>query len=123
MRDWQCSPTAVTVPELILDPYRCGFDAQTALGGTEAEEQWGDEDWRVPPQGRAPGEEPPWPAPDPGRRLPSAMTPADRRRLELHAALIRAGVAPATGDLHAVEALSALDDTVNDAVRRWIARG
>jgi hypothetical protein len=49
------------------------------------------------------------------------MSAADRRRLELHAALIRAGVAPASGDLHAVEALSTLDDTVNESVRRWIA--
>ncbi|WP_333737250.1 hypothetical protein [Streptomyces sp. IBSBF 2806] len=121
MREWQYSPTAVTVPELILDPYRCGFDERSTLDGAEAGEQWGDEDWRVPPQGRAAEEEPQWPAPDPSRRLPSAMGPADRRRLELHAALIRAGVAPASGDLHAVETLSALDDTVNDAVRRWIA--
>ncbi|MCQ9130882.1 hypothetical protein [Streptomyces hilarionis] len=120
MRDWQYSPTAVTVPGLILDPYRCGVDAREALGGTESAQEWGDEDWRVPPQGRAAEEEPLWPAPDPSRRLPSAMAPADRRRLELHAALIRAGVAPAAGDLHAVEALSVLDDTVNDAVRRWI---
>ncbi|MFF1544384.1 hypothetical protein [Streptomyces sp. NPDC058291] len=120
MQEWQYSPTAVTVPELILDPYRCGFDAHTTLGAPETGEQWGDEDWRVPPQGRAVEEES-WPAPDPGRRLPLAMSAADRRRLELHAALIRAGVAPASGDLHAVEALSTLDDTVNESVRRWIA--
>ncbi|MDR6977957.1 hypothetical protein J2X68_004681 [Streptomyces sp. 3330] len=107
------------MPELILDPYRVGFDAQTTLSGTESGEQWGDEDWRVPPQGRAAEE--PWPAPEPSRSLPSAIAPADLRRLELHAALIRAGVAPAPGDLHAVEALSTLDDTVNEAVRRWIA--
>ncbi|KPI22478.1 hypothetical protein ACGFZJ_13225 [Streptomyces sp. NPDC048253] len=121
MQEWQYSPAAVTVPELILDPYRCGFDAQTTLGGADSAEQWGDEDWRVPPQARAAEEEAPWPAPAPTRRLPLAMAPADRRRLELHAALIRAGVAPVPGDLHAVEALSALDDTVNEAVRRWIA--
>ncbi|WP_406004931.1 hypothetical protein OG440_01215 [Streptomyces sp. NBC_00637] len=121
MQEWQYSPTAVTVPELILDPYRCGFDVQTTLNEADSAEQWGDEDWRVPPQGRAAEEEALWPVPDPGRRLPSAMAPADLRRLELHAALIRAGVAPAPGDLHAVEALSALDDTVNEAVRRWIA--
>lgn len=121
MQEWQYSPTAVTVPELILDPYRCGFDAQTTLSGADSGEQWGDEDWRVPPQARPVEEEAPWPAPDPGRRLPLVMAPADRRRLELHAALTRAGVAPVPGDLHAVEALSALDDTVNEAVRRWIA--
>lgn len=120
MQEWQYSPTAVTVPELILDPYRCGFDAQSTLSGAQAAEQWGDEDWRVPPQGRAVEEESWRPAPDASRRPPQAMSAADRRRLELHAALIRAGVAPAPGDLHAVEALSALDETVNEAVRRWI---
>ncbi|OQR64615.1 hypothetical protein B6E66_07960 [Streptomyces maremycinicus] len=74
----------------------------------------------MPPQSRSRSEGSLWPAPDPGRRLPQALAPADRRRLELHAALVRAGVAPAPGDLHAVEVLSVLDDTVNDAVRRWI---
>ncbi|WP_314220626.1 hypothetical protein [Streptomyces zaehneri] len=121
MQEWQYSPTAVTVPELILDPYRCGFDAHTTLSGADSGVLWGDEDWRVPPQARAAEEETPRPAPDPGRRLPVVMASADRRRLELHAALIRAGVAPAPGDLHAVDELSALDDTVNEAVRRWIA--
>lgn len=119
MQEWQYSPTAVTVPQLILDPYRCGFDANETLNGAGTGVQWGDEDWRVPSQARA-EEDALWPAPDPSRRLPLALAPADRRRLELHATLIRAGVAPAPGDLHAVEALSALDDTVNDAVRRWI---
>ncbi|MGW1783235.1 hypothetical protein ACWCQQ_29470 [Streptomyces sp. NPDC002143] len=119
MQEWQYSPSAVTVSELALDPYRCGFDAHTTLTGAEAAEQWGDEDWRVPTHARA--AEAPWPAPDPGRLPPLAMAPADRRRLELHAALIRAGVEPAPGDLHAVEALSTLNDTVNEAVRRWIA--
>lgn len=57
----------------------------------------------------------------PGPAAALTMAPADRRRLELHAALTRAGIAPAPGDLQAVQALSALDDTVNDAVRRWIA--
>lgn len=67
MQEWQYSPTAVTVPELILDPYRCGFDAHTALSGADPGEQWGDEDWRVPPQARAAEEEAPWPAPAPSR--------------------------------------------------------
>ncbi|MDX3567760.1 hypothetical protein PV648_00100 [Streptomyces sp. ID05-47C] len=119
MQDWTYSPTAVTVPQLILDPYRCGFDAQTALNGAQTGAQWGDEDWCVPSQARA-EEEAPQAAPDSGPRPPRAMAAADRRRLELHAALVRAGLAPAPGDLHAVEALSTLDDTVNDAVRRWI---
>ncbi|MFI1510275.1 hypothetical protein [Streptomyces sp. NPDC020597] len=121
MQQWQYPPAAVTLPELVLDPYRCGVDVSTTLSGAEAGEQWGDEDWRVPPQARAAEEEKPWPATGPGRPLPRGMAPADRRRLELHAALIRAGVAPEPGDLHAVEVLSALDDGVNDAIRRWIA--
>ncbi|MFD5270372.1 hypothetical protein [Streptomyces sp. NPDC058335] len=120
MQEWTYSPTAVTVPQLILDPYRCGFDAHTTLNGAETGGQWGDEDWRVPPQART-EEEASWRVLDPGTRPPVALAPADRRRLELHAALVRAGVAPAPGDLHAVEVLSILDDTVNDAVRRWIA--
>ncbi|MEU0788150.1 hypothetical protein ABZ341_42300 [Streptomyces sp. NPDC006173] len=121
MQEWQYTPTDLTLPELVLDPYRCGFDAHTAASGAEAEQPWGDEDWRVPAQARPAEEEVSWPAPDPSQRLPLAMAPADRRRLELQATLVRAGVAPAPGDLHAVEALSALDDVVNDTVRRWIA--
>lgn len=120
MQEWPYAPTAVTVPRLILDPYRCGVDADAVLGAAESGVQWGDEDWRVPAQGRA-GEDSPWPVPGPDRRPPSVLPASDRRRLELHATLTRAGVAPAPGDLHAVEALSALDDSVNDTVRRWIA--
>ncbi|MFF9060965.1 hypothetical protein ACF09K_20095 [Streptomyces sp. NPDC014882] len=121
MPEWNYSPTAVTVPRLILDPYRCGVDANAALDGADAGGRWGDEDWRVPPRARAgeESEEGARRAPEPSRR--PSLSPADRRRLELHAALVRAGVAPEPGDLHAVEALSTLDDTVNDAVRRWIA--
>ncbi|MCX5134819.1 hypothetical protein OOK06_22355 [Streptomyces sp. NBC_00340] len=121
MQEWKYSPTDLTLPELVLDPYRCGFDAHTAVSGAEGGEPWGDEDWRVPAQARPAAEEASWPAPEPGQRLPLVMAAADRRRLELQAALIRAGVAPAPGDLHAVEELSALDDIVNDTVRRWIA--
>ncbi|MER7983299.1 hypothetical protein [Streptomyces sp. NPDC095817] len=117
MQEWQYSPTDLTLPELVLDPYRCGFDAHTAVSTAQPAEPWRDEDWRVPAQARPAEEEASWPAPDPSQRLPLGMAPADRRRLELQAALIRAGVAAAPGDLHAVEALSALDDTV----RRWIA--
>ncbi|MGV9557255.1 hypothetical protein [Streptomyces sp. NPDC003401] len=118
MQEWKHSPTAVTMPRLILDPYRCGVDASTTLDEPGTGGQWGDEDWRVPPRARA-EEETPRHAPEPARR--PSLLPADCRRLELHAALVRAGVAPEPGDLHAVEALSTMDDTVNDAVRRWIA--
>lgn len=119
MQAWQYSPTD-TSPGL-LDPYRCGFDTHTAVGGAEGGEPWRDEDWRVPAQARPTNEEASWPAREPGQRPPLALAAADRRRLDLQAALIRAGVAPAPGDLHAVEVLSALDDIVNDTVRRWIA--
>lgn len=61
MQEWQYPPAAVTLPELVMDPYRCGFDVSATLSGAEAEEQWGDEDWRVPPQGRPAEGETPWP--------------------------------------------------------------
>ncbi|MFF9193588.1 hypothetical protein ACF09L_00130 [Streptomyces sp. NPDC014779] len=60
------------------------------------------------------------PAPDPASRLFPALEPADRRRLDLHAALTAAGIAPRPGDLDAIEALCRLDDTTHAALRRWI---
>ncbi|MER7521065.1 hypothetical protein [Streptomyces sp. NPDC126499] len=62
------------------------------------------------------------PAPDPASRLADPLDPADRRRLELHATLTAAGIAPLPGDLDAIEALCRLDDTTHVALRRWIAR-
>lgn len=62
------------------------------------------------------------PAPAPDSRLPFPLEPADRRRLELHAALTTAGIAPRPGDLDAIEALCALDDTTHLALQRWINR-
>ncbi|MFF3291660.1 hypothetical protein [Streptomyces sp. NPDC003023] len=61
-------------------------------------------------------------APDPDRRVPLPLEPADRRRLDLHAALTAAGIAPLPGDLAAIEALCALDDTTHTALQRWITR-
>lgn len=61
-------------------------------------------------------------APDPGQRVPLPLEPADRRRLDLHAALTTAGIAPLPGDLAAIEALCALDDTTHTALQRWITR-
>ncbi|MFF3504672.1 hypothetical protein [Streptomyces sp. NPDC003247] len=113
MRERQYPPTALTVPRLVLDPYRCGVDVGAAPARTV---EWSDEDWRVPPQTRTGQDDDAGAAAGSSRRLP----PADRRRLELHAALTRVGVAPAPEDLHAMEALSALDDLTNAAVRRWI---
>ncbi|MEU2235157.1 hypothetical protein [Streptomyces vietnamensis] len=60
------------------------------------------------------------PVPEPGNRLSSPLEPADRRRLELHAALTTAGIAPLPGDLDAIEALCQLADTTHVALRRWI---
>ncbi|MET9962211.1 hypothetical protein ABZ128_24675 [Streptomyces sp. NPDC006326] len=53
-------------------------------------------------------------------RPPGGLAPADRRRLDLHACLTTAGVPPRAGDLHAIEALSTVDDTTYAAIRRWI---
>ncbi|MGW7469955.1 hypothetical protein ACWGJT_36160 [Streptomyces xantholiticus] len=61
------------------------------------------------------------PAPDAGRRTAVSLEPSDRRRLELHAALTTAGVAPLPGDLAAIDALCALDDTTHSALQRWLA--
>ncbi|MFD9034504.1 hypothetical protein ACFVZW_25705 [Streptomyces sp. NPDC059567] len=60
------------------------------------------------------------PPPAPPGGLSASIDPADRRRLELHAALTTAGIAPLPGDLDAIEALSALDDTKLGALLRWI---
>ncbi|WP_329274779.1 hypothetical protein [Streptomyces sp. NBC_00691] len=54
--------------------------------------------------------------------LSGRLRPADRRRLELHAALTAAGVAPLPGDLDAIEVLCALDETTHSALRRWLDR-
>ncbi|MFB7375190.1 hypothetical protein ACFC0D_35760 [Streptomyces sp. NPDC056222] len=64
----------------------------------------------------------PLPAPAASTRLTVALDPADRRRLELHAALTTAGIAPLPGDLDAIEALCTLDDFTHIALQRWIAR-
>ncbi|WP_327372772.1 hypothetical protein OG393_02000 [Streptomyces sp. NBC_01216] len=62
------------------------------------------------------------PAPSPESRLSVPLRPADRRRLELHAALTTAGIAPLPGDLDAIEELCGLDDTTHLALQRWITR-
>ncbi|MFC5805165.1 hypothetical protein [Streptomyces formicae] len=61
------------------------------------------------------------PAPDPDARLSVPLSASDRRRLELHAALTTAGIAPLPGDLAAIDALCVLDDTTNATVQRWIS--
>ncbi|MEU0084387.1 hypothetical protein [Streptomyces sp. NPDC006274] len=59
-------------------------------------------------------------APVPEQRVPLTLEPADRRRLDLHAALTTAGIAPLPGDLAAIEALCALDDNTHAALQRWL---
>ncbi|MFG2715056.1 hypothetical protein ACGFX2_31515 [Streptomyces goshikiensis] len=61
------------------------------------------------------------PTPDSEERPLGRISAAHYRRLDLHAALTAAGIPPLAGDLRAIEAVSALDDTTNAAVRRWIA--
>ncbi|MER7203837.1 hypothetical protein CG723_18150 [Streptomyces sp. CB01635] len=66
------------------------------------------------------------PLPDPEQRLdivppaPSLLTPRDRHRLSLNATLTTAGIPPHPDDMEAIDALSALDDTVALAVQRWL---
>ncbi|MEV8553539.1 hypothetical protein AB0L04_27465 [Streptomyces glaucescens] len=59
--------------------------------------------------------------PDPAARVGGPLSPADRRRLDLHAALTIRGIAPRPGDQFAVNAIGSLGDAVTAAVLRWIA--
>ncbi|MFE6834116.1 hypothetical protein ACFVFI_04635 [Streptomyces sp. NPDC057705] len=94
VESWQCPPSAVTVPQLTLDPYR--FPGADTVDAVPGEAQPSD------------------------RHLTWPLQPSDRRRLDLHAALTTAGVPPTPGDLEAIHTLSALDDTTNEALLRWI---
>lgn len=111
---WRDSPR-VPKPREALDPYR--FPGMRDLENREdTEGAWG---------GVGTGDAAlasSVPIPDPGEQSRSRIGAAHHRRLELHAALTAAGIPPLAGDLHAIEAVSALDDTTNAAVRRWIAR-
>ncbi|MFD3498079.1 hypothetical protein ACFWWT_19720 [Streptomyces sp. NPDC058676] len=60
------------------------------------------------------------PPPNPAQRLDIAVGPRDRRRLDLHAALTTAGVPPQLEDREAIEQLSALPDSINATIQRWI---
>ncbi|MFF8278537.1 hypothetical protein ACF05T_20885 [Streptomyces lateritius] len=100
---------------LDLDPYRFPAvftedryeETSTACGSME----FGDYSLPAPA---------PEPTPAPSSRLPIRLAPADRRRLDLHAALTAAGIAPLPGDLHAINALCTLDDTTHIALQRWL---
>ncbi|MEU9704356.1 hypothetical protein [Streptomyces sp. NPDC047981] len=77
----------------------------------------------APPAPPAPASHGAPPAPPaPAARLSVPLEPTDRRRLDLHAALTTAGVAPLPGDLAAIEALCRLDDATHIALQRWITR-
>ncbi|WP_053690513.1 hypothetical protein [Streptomyces sp. WM6372] len=94
-------------PREALDPYR--------FPGVRNFEDQGDTGDARPPDSA------PIPAPDPEESSRSRISAVHQRRLGLHAALTAAGIPPLAGDLHAIEAVAALDGTTNAAVRRWIA--
>ncbi|GAU69695.1 hypothetical protein SSP35_14_00290 [Streptomyces sp. NBRC 110611] len=60
------------------------------------------------------------PPPRPEERLRAPLALADRRRLDIQAALTAAGVAPAAGDAAAVAELAGLSETTVRAVIDWI---
>ncbi|GGN65169.1 hypothetical protein GCM10011579_035350 [Streptomyces albiflavescens] len=60
------------------------------------------------------------PPPNPAQRLHTAIGPRDRRRLDLNAALTTAGVPPRLEDREAIDQLSALPDSINATIQRWI---
>ncbi|MCL6667877.1 hypothetical protein ACWDCC_28925 [Streptomyces sp. NPDC001102] len=60
------------------------------------------------------------PPPNPAHRLPCHIEPRDLRRLELHAVLTAAGIAPLPGDCEAIEQISALPAEVHQALHRWL---
>ncbi|MFF9977985.1 hypothetical protein [Streptomyces erythrochromogenes] len=126
MESWQCSPSAVTVPQLALDPYRFpGADRAESMSydsyDAAPQEQFGLDSDGPSPLGTADPQADRQPASAP--RPASYLKPWDRRRLELHAALTAVGVPPLPGDMAAIRTLSALDDTVNAALVRWITAG
>ncbi|WP_405442173.1 hypothetical protein OG373_33290 [Streptomyces avidinii] len=122
MEPWHCSPSAATIPQLALDPYR--FPGADIMEPTPCDVPPRD----VPPQKpgeehKAPllGEENPRAHQQPSDpRHPRSLHASDRRRLDLHAALTTVGIPPLPGDLAAIHTLSALDDTTNAALVRWI---
>ncbi|MCX4960148.1 hypothetical protein [Streptomyces virginiae] len=119
MEFWQYDPSEVTVPQLDLDPYRFpGADtAPPAAYDALPQNRPGDTDRQLPRFGQAhPAAH--GPASDP--RLAWPLTPVDRRRLDLQAALTVIGVPPLPGDLESINILSSLDDTTHATLVRWI---
>ncbi|MFD8411485.1 hypothetical protein ACFV2Q_06920 [Streptomyces sp. NPDC059650] len=102
MNTWRATSPEPT-PQDALDPYR--FPGARDFGDDPAALT------PLPPAG---------PVRDRTEQPGGRVSAVHRRRLELHAALTAAGIPPLAGDLHAIEAVSALDDTANAAVQRWI---
>lgn len=119
MEFWQYDPSEVTVPQLDLDPYRFPGAGTAPPSAYDAlpQDRPGDTD----PQSARRGEghrATHGPASDP--RLAWPLTPVDRRRLDLQAALTTIGVPPRPGDLESINILSSLDDTTHATLVRWI---
>lgn len=110
MNTTQISERSYEAPQWALDPYRFpGLQDLDAESVTEvlADEATDHFDYFLP-------------APDPAQRLTFPLSDGDKRRLDLHAALTTAGIAPQPGDLEAIEALSTMNDHTARAVLRWI---
>ncbi|MFG2990459.1 hypothetical protein ACGFZK_14415 [Streptomyces sp. NPDC048257] len=120
MEPWHFSPSAATLPQLTLDPYR--FPGADIVEPTACD---------VPPQKPGEGKRPHLLSDENPRTDPQPSDPrhtwslkaSDRRRLDLHTALTTVGIPPLPGDLAAIHTLSALDDTTNAALVRWITAG
>ncbi|MCX5309316.1 hypothetical protein OG304_38840 [Streptomyces sp. NBC_00160] len=120
---WQYDPSEVTVPQLDLDPYRFpGADTAPPVSrGALPHHRPGDTD-RYPHRlgEERPAAHAPAPAPASDPRLARSLTPVDRRRLDLQAALTTIGVPPRPGDLESINILASLDDTTHATLVRWI---
>ncbi|MET9670838.1 hypothetical protein ABZY19_36725 [Streptomyces sp. NPDC006475] len=119
MESWNCSPRAATVSHIDVDPYLFpGADAFHVEPPGISLRESGDTDWSpIDPCEQLLADSL---APDPRDRVARPVRAPERRRLELHATLTVAGVAPAPGDLRAIDALSLLDDETNLTLQRWI---
>lgn len=119
MEFWQDASSEAPLSQLDLDPYRFpGADTfQPTTHDAPPQSRPGDTGWLLPPiREERPGAH--GPTSDP--RLGRTLTPMDRRRLDLQAALTIAGIAPLPGDVESIHILSTLDDTTHAALVRWI---
>lgn len=62
----------------------------------------------------------PLPPPRSAERLSFPVSPRDRRRIDLHAALTAAGIPPHPEDRDVIDQLSALSGSLNAALQRWL---